>query len=57
VRQVDQDLDALFDDGNTPPSPVKFVAESGKFEPGKLAPPLIESTAQLSRCDDQRRAV
>jgi tetratricopeptide (TPR) repeat protein len=30
-------VDALFDDGKKPPSPVKFVGESGKFEPGKLA--------------------
>ena len=30
-------VDALFDDGKSPPSPVRFVAESGKFEPGKLA--------------------
>ncbi len=30
-------VDALFDNGLSPPSPVRFVAESGKFEPGKLA--------------------
>src|SRR5205085_4989182 len=30
-------VDALFDDGKKPPSPVRFVGESGKFEPGKLA--------------------
>lgn len=30
-------VDALFDDGKTPPNPVHFVGESGKYEPGKLA--------------------
>jgi tetratricopeptide (TPR) repeat protein len=33
-----QTVDALFDDGKTPPEPVRFVSEKGKFEPGKLAP-------------------
>jgi tetratricopeptide (TPR) repeat protein len=32
-----QTVDALFDDGKSPPRPVRFVGESGKFEPGKLA--------------------
>ena len=27
-------VDALFDDGKQPPSAVKFLADSGKFEPG-----------------------
>ena len=29
-------VDALFDDGKKPPGPVRFVGESGRFEPGKL---------------------
>lgn len=31
-------VDALFDDGQIPPRPVRFVGPSGKFEPGNLAP-------------------
>jgi tetratricopeptide (TPR) repeat protein len=30
-------VDALFDDGQNPPHPVRFVGDSGKFEPGALA--------------------
>lgn len=30
-------VDALFDDGKNPPSPVHFVGESDRYEPGKLA--------------------
>lgn len=28
---------ALFDDGKSPPSPVQFVGDGGKFEPGRIA--------------------
>jgi tetratricopeptide (TPR) repeat protein len=34
---VPETLDALFDDGGKPPRPVRFVGESGQYEPGKLA--------------------
>jgi tetratricopeptide (TPR) repeat protein len=48
-------VDALFDDGKKPPNPVRFVSDSGKFEPGKLArdekaklpPDAIEIVQQL----------
>jgi hypothetical protein len=30
--------DALFDDGKDPPTPVKFLNESGQFEAGRIAP-------------------
>jgi hypothetical protein len=30
-------VDALFDDGQKPPSPVRFVGESGTYEAGKIA--------------------
>jgi hypothetical protein len=30
-------LDNLFDDGETPPKPVRFVGESGKYEAGTIA--------------------
>ncbi|MCI0641844.1 MAG: tetratricopeptide repeat protein [Gemmataceae bacterium] len=32
-----ESVDALFDDGKNPPSPVRFIAESGKFEAGRIA--------------------
>jgi hypothetical protein len=32
-----ENVDALFDDGKNPPTPVRFVGESGDFEPGKIA--------------------
>jgi hypothetical protein len=31
-----QEVDALFDDGGNPPKPVRFVGESGRYEPGTL---------------------
>ena len=39
-------VDALFDDGQNPPHPVRFVGPSGKFEPGRLAP---EERAKLPK--------
>lgn len=31
-------VDPLFDDGGTPPGPVRYVGASGKFVPGTIAP-------------------
>ena len=32
-----ENVDALFDDRKDPPNPIRFVADSGQFEPGKIA--------------------
>jgi hypothetical protein len=32
-----QEVNALFDDGGDPPKPVRFVGESGQYEPGRIA--------------------
>jgi tetratricopeptide (TPR) repeat protein len=33
----DEKLDALFDDGKSPPAPLQYVGASGRFEPGRIA--------------------
>jgi tetratricopeptide (TPR) repeat protein len=36
-KAPEEGLDNLFDDGGSPPRPVRFVGESGQYEAGKLA--------------------